>query len=83
MQSRLLFVIGPPRSGTTLLLELLGRHPLVTKHSDDFHRFHHDLGLFRDRGATGDHYRLTTRDATPELSRAYRDAIDAARAASG
>src|ERR1700675_1811743 len=29
MESRLLFVIGPPRSGTTLLMRMLGSHSAI------------------------------------------------------
>jgi hypothetical protein len=71
----MIFIVGPPRSGTTLMLELLGEHPLVSAHSRAFHRFHHDLMLFRDRQTRDDHFRLGTADATPEIARAYRAAI--------
>ena len=77
------FVIGPPRSGTTLLLDLLRRHPEVTAHGEDFHLFHHDLLLFRERQAREDHFHLTTADASAELKERYRRAIAAAQKASG
>lgn len=77
------FVIGPPRSGTTLMRDLLGRHPRVVALSEEFHRFHHDLGSFLCRHGEDDHFRLTARDATPQLAADYRAAIDAALEASG
>jgi hypothetical protein len=78
MKRSLVFVIGPPRSGTTLLLDLLREHPAVAAVSEEFHRFHHDLGLFPHRHGESDHFRLTARDALPELRAAYAAAIEAA-----
>jgi hypothetical protein len=72
---RPVFIIGPPRSGTTLLSELLALHPQVSAHSVDFHRFHHNLLLFRDRQESEDHYYLTAGDATPEIAADYQAAI--------
>ena len=69
------FVIGPPRSGTTLVLDLLGAHPEVTAHGVDFHDFHHDLTLFRERTEKEDHFRLTSAEATPEIRTRYRERI--------
>jgi hypothetical protein len=78
-----IFVIGPPRSGTTLMLDLLARHPDVTAHAEDFHLFHHDLMLFRERQDREEHFHLTTADATPELKERYQQAIARARQESG
>ncbi len=75
------FVIGPPRCGTTLMLDLLAAHPQVSAHGEDFHRFHHSLVRLRDRQSRDEHFRLTTADAAPELALEYREAIAAALAA--
>jgi len=72
------FVIGPPRSGTTLMHDLLAIHPDVSAHADDFHTFHHNLVRFRHRTESEDHFRLTTADTSPELVAEYRAAIEAA-----
>ncbi len=77
------FIIGPPRSGTTLLKDLLAAHPALTVHGEDFHRFHHDLTRFRERTERADHYHLTTAEASPALVAEYREAIAAERAKSG
>ncbi|MEZ4269999.1 MAG: sulfotransferase [Myxococcota bacterium] len=69
------FIIGPPRSGTTLLRDILSQHPDVTAHGEDFHRFHHDLTRFPHRTQRQDHFRLTSVDATPGLIREYRQAV--------
>lgn len=75
------FVIGPPRSGTTLLKDILACHPALTVHGEDFHRFHHDLGRFPDH--TGEHYRLSTVDAHAAIAAEYRAAVARACEASG
>jgi LPS sulfotransferase NodH len=74
------FVVGPPRSGTTLLMDLLAAHPGLTVHGKDFHRFHHDLTRLRERTERTDHFRLTTADAAPTLAAEYRAAIAQAQA---
>ena len=78
-----IFVIGPPRSGTTLMLQALGLHPDVLALGEELHRFHHDLARFPHRHGEDDHFRLTARDATPELVADYHDAVRQALAASG
>jgi len=77
------FVIGPPRSGTTLMLDLLRLHPEVTAHGEDFHPFHHNLMLFRDRQDRRDHFHLTTGDVTADLRNRYASAVAAAVEKSG
>jgi hypothetical protein len=72
------FVIGPPRSGTTLMHDLLALHPQVSAHSEDFHNFHHNLVRFRHRVESEDHFRLTTADTSPDLASEYRAAVESA-----
>ena len=72
------FILGPPRSGTTLVNELLGHHPKISSHSKSFHAFHHDLQRFSSVVTRPEHYRQTTADVTPELRREYTTAIEQA-----
>jgi hypothetical protein len=72
------FVIGPPRSGTTLIHDLLDLHPAVSAHSESFHTFHHNLLRFRHRTDPEEQFRLTTSDAGPALAEEYRNAMHAA-----
>ncbi|HSI05493.1 MAG TPA: sulfotransferase [Myxococcota bacterium] len=74
-------MIGPPRGGTTLMLDALGLNPRVLALGAELHRFHHDLAKFPHRHGEDDHFRLTARDATPELVAEYHDAVDRALAA--
>ncbi len=74
---RTTFVIGPPRSGTTLVLDLLRKHHDLVAEGESFHRFHHDLTSFRDRQTREDHFHFTTLDATPAVRTAYHDAVSA------
>ena len=69
------FVVGPPRSGTTLLAELLAHHPALAVETQRFHRFHHDVLAFRDRGETFEHLRLTAAEAHPALAAEYQREI--------
>lgn len=72
-----IFIIGPPRSGTTLLLELFSAHPDVQGFGAELHRFHHDLARFDHRVRDDDHFWLTAADATESLRAEYRSTIRA------
>ncbi len=65
------------------MLDALGLHPEVLALGAELHRFHHDLAKFPHRHGEDDHFRLTARDATPELIAEYHDAVNRALAASG
>lgn len=69
------FIIGPPRSGTTLLAELLRLHPDVSVLTHEAHRFHHDLGRFGARVRSDDHFWLTAADAEGPIAEEYRAAV--------
>ncbi len=72
------FILGPPRSGTTLILELLGGHPEISAHSKRFHTFHHNLQRFESAALRPDHYRQTTADVSIALRQEYGLAIEEA-----
>ncbi|MEL6338528.1 MAG: sulfotransferase [Myxococcota bacterium] len=72
-----IFIIGPPRSGTTLLLQLFSAHPDVQGLGAELHRFHHDLARFDHRVRDDDHFWLTTADVTEALRAEYRSVIHA------
>ena len=80
---RPVFVIGPPRSGTTLLRDLLGAHFAIDAHGEDFHAFHHDLGIFKLRDEDAAHFRLTAADVSESLRRDYTQAAADALQQSG
>ena len=69
------FIIGPPRSGTTLLAELLRLHPSISVVTHEAHRFHHDLGRFGDRVRSDDHFWLTAADANDAIAEEYRATV--------
>ncbi len=69
------FIIGPPRSGTTLLAELLRLHPETSVLTHEVHRFHHDLSRFAGRVRSDDHFWLTAADAEGEIADEYRAAV--------
>ncbi len=69
------FVIGPPRSGTTLLKDLLAAHPGLDVHGEDFHGFHHDLSCFPTRVTKTEHYYLTSASALQNIRVRYKAAI--------
>ncbi|MEO1170698.1 MAG: sulfotransferase, partial [Myxococcota bacterium] len=71
----LAFILGPPRSGTTVLLQALSAHPEVAGLAQEVHTFHHDLGRFSHRVREADHFWLTAADATESLSREYEAAL--------
>ena len=70
------FILGPPRSGTTLVLDLLEGHPQISAHSRRFYTFHHNLQRFKSAVERPDHYRQTTADVTDTLRREYIQAIE-------
>ncbi|MEM6731998.1 MAG: sulfotransferase [Myxococcota bacterium] len=70
-----LYIVGPPRSATTALAELLALHPDIELWTHEAHRFHHDLARFDHRTRADDHFWLTAADVTEPLRREYRDAI--------
>lgn len=72
------FILGPPRSGTTLVKELLGHHPQISAHSTSFHTFHHNLQRFTSAVSRPEHYRQTTADVTASLRHEYTHAIEKA-----
>jgi hypothetical protein len=72
---QLTFIIGPPRSGTTLLKDLLSFYPQLSVHGESFHPFHHDLGLFSHRLDKDGHFHLTTADASPDIRASYLNNI--------
>ncbi len=65
------------------MLDALGLHPDILALGAELHRFHHDLARFPHRHDEDDHFRLTARDATPELAAEYRATVNKALAASG
>ena len=65
------------------MLDALGLHPEVLALGAELHRFHHDLGKLPHRHGEDDHFRLTARDATPELVADYQATVRQALAASG
>lgn len=71
----LVFIIGPPRSGTTALYEALIAHPDIAGLSYEAHRFHHDLARFSHRVRGEDHFWLTSADATESLRGEYEAAL--------
>lgn len=73
MSNPVTFIVGPPRSGTTLLLDLLNLHPEVAGFEREFYPFHHDLRLFPHRSA--DHFHLLTGDANFALQSHYQQHI--------
>ncbi|MCK5688882.1 sulfotransferase [Myxococcota bacterium] len=71
-----IFVLGPPRSGTTLIYDLFDQHPQIAAESEHFHRFHHTLVPFKDRYEEEDTFRLTSVEVSPELRLDYQKAIE-------
>jgi len=84
MESRLIFVIGPPRSGTTLLMRMLGSHSQIYSRAEP-----HLLGPLAHLGyfdsvdaAPFDHLQAAqaAREFVADLPRAAADYLDACRA---
>ncbi len=76
------FIIGPPRSGTTLVADLLAVHPEIAMRGEEFHCFHHNLVQFGQRHPQDD-YRLTAWHFSDDLRRRYQAAIDDVLAETG
>ncbi len=71
---RPIFIIGPPRSGTTLLKDLLNLHPQLDVHGQDYHEFHHNYPNRKSR-LDFEHYYFTTADADADCRRRYRQRV--------
>jgi hypothetical protein len=87
MESRLLFVIGPPRSGTTLLMRMLSSHSAIYSRAEP-----HLLTPLAHLGyydtvdaAPFDHLQAaqSTREFVADLPRGEQDYLDACRAYTG
>ena len=84
MESRLLFVIGPPRSGTTLLMRMLGAHSAIYSRAEPhlLTPLAH-LGYYETVDAAPfDHLQAAqaAREFVAELPRREEDYVDACRA---
>ncbi|MEL6547373.1 MAG: sulfotransferase, partial [Myxococcota bacterium] len=70
-----IFILGPPRSGTTALAEVLRLHPEVSVLTHEAHRFHHDIGRFDHRVRATDALWLTAADVSASLAREYSECL--------
>ncbi len=75
---RPVFIVSPPRSGSTLLFESLSRAPGLHTIGDESHQLIEGVPGLAPSQRLYDSNRLTAHDATPEVSEALRERFRAA-----